>query len=114
VTAPPTAQPVVRQWRARATPDGARAYEAHFRSAVLADLAAVDGWLGAHLLVREEGGEVELVTLVWFESLDAVRRFAGADLERAVVAPEARRVLRTFDERVTHYRLAADAPPQPS
>jgi heme-degrading monooxygenase HmoA len=114
VTAPPDTQPVVRQWRARATPDGARAYEAHFRSAVLADLAAVEGWLGAQLLVREDGGEVELVTLVWFESLDAVRRFAGADLERAVVAPEARRVVHSFDERVQHYRVAAGPGPQPS
>jgi heme-degrading monooxygenase HmoA len=110
---PPARAPVARQWRARATPDGARAYEAHFRSAVLADLAAVDGWLGAQLLVREDGDEMELVTLVWFESLDAVRRFAGADPERAVVAPEARRVLSSFDDRVTHYRVAA-GPAQPS
>ena len=97
---------MARQWRGRATAAGADAYEAHFRSAVLAELDRVDGCLGAELLRRDDGDEVELVTMVYFESLDAVSRFAGDDLERAVVAPEARRVLTSFDERVRHYRMA--------
>jgi len=107
---------VARQWRARATPAGADAYEEHFRSAVLPELERVEGWLGAQLLRRDDRDEVELVAITWFESLDAIRRFAGPDLERAVVAPEARRVLTSFEDRVRHYRIVAGpvVPGQPS
>ncbi len=111
-----TAPAVARRWCARVTAAGADAYEEHFRSAVLPQLAGVEGWLGAQLLRHDDGDEVELVALTYFESLDAIRRFAGPDLERAVVAPEARRVLTGFDERVRHYRVAVGpaVPSQPS
>jgi hypothetical protein len=43
-----------------------------------------------------------------FESLDALKNFAGDDYERAVVEPEARRLLSHFDERSAHYELVVD------
>jgi hypothetical protein len=51
------------------------------------------------------GDSVEFVTLMWFDSVDAVRAFAGADYEVAVVPPEARALLERFDTRSAHYEV---------
>jgi hypothetical protein len=45
---------------------------------------------------------------MWFDSLDAVREFAGADYEQCVVPPEARLLLSHFDERSQHYEVKAE------
>ena len=65
----------------------------------------VDRYAGATLLQREVSGEVEIVVTTWWRSLDAIRAFAGDDLEAAVVAGEAASVLTQFDQRVRHYDL---------
>jgi hypothetical protein len=48
---------------------------------------------------------VEFVTIMWFESLQAVKQFAGEDYEQAVVPPKARAVLSRFDQRSQHYEV---------
>jgi heme-degrading monooxygenase HmoA len=98
---------IAREWRAWAVPPNDALYEEHFRTAVLAHLREIPGCMGAHLLRREVDGEVELVVVTYYASLEAVRAFAGDDLERAVVAPEAQRVLARFDERCRHYDVQA-------
>ncbi|HZD27558.1 MAG TPA: hypothetical protein VE251_02550 [Xanthobacteraceae bacterium] len=55
------------------------------------------------LLRRANGQEVEFVTIMWFEDLDAVRRFVGEDYARSHVPPEARAVLARFEECAAHY-----------
>jgi hypothetical protein len=57
------------------------------------------------LFRRELGHEVEFITVMWFDSLDAVRAFAGEDYELAVVPPKACAVLSHFDERSQHYEV---------
>jgi hypothetical protein len=57
------------------------------------------------LLRRVAGDAVEFVTLMWFDSVEAVRAFAGADYEVAVVPPEARVLLERFDARSAHYEV---------
>jgi heme-degrading monooxygenase HmoA len=80
------------------------------RAEVLPGIHRVKGYLGAYLLRRPVEREVEFVTITQFEDLDAVRAFAGADYERAVIAPGAEHLLVRFDERSTHYetRLTPD------
>ena len=84
------------------------AYERFFRERVIPDLQGVEGFLGATLLRRRVGEGVELVVLTRFESLDAVRRFAGADIETPVIEPEARALLSHFEERAAHYETVVD------
>lgn len=98
---------ITRVWRGWAATGQAGTYQRHFESAVLPQLRRLDGFVGAQLWRREDGDEVELVAVTTFESLDAVRAFAGADHERAVVEPDARRVLLRFDERCRHYDVVA-------
>ena len=94
-----------RIWHGWTTPKNADAYESLLRAEVLPGIGRIEGFVGAQLLRRAAGAEVEFVTLTLFESLDAVRAFAGEDYETAVVPPEARRLLARFDERSVHYEV---------
>ena len=100
---------IVRQWRAWADFAAADQYEQHFREHVLPHLETIPGFIRAHLLRRDNYGVVELVVLTWFESLDAIRTFAGEQYTRAVVAPEAQEMLTRYDERCVHFELAAES-----
>jgi len=98
---------ISRIWHGWTTRANADAYEQLLRTEVLPGIGRIDGYLGALLLRRDVGDEVEFVTITQFDSLDAVRAFAGADHETAVVLPEARRLLARFDERSAHYETLA-------
>lgn len=65
----------------------------------------ISGYKGIDLLRRLDGDSVEFVTLMWFDSLEAVRAFAGADYEVAVVPAAARALLQRFDARSGHFEV---------
>jgi hypothetical protein len=101
---------IMRYWRGWTTPENADAYEAIVSGEVLPGIAArnVAGYHGSYLLRRElEEGEVEFefefATIMLFDSIDAVRAFAGGDYATAHVPERARAVLARFDERSAHY-----------
>jgi hypothetical protein len=98
---------ICRVWHGWTTPANADAYERLLRTEVLPGIAArgIAGYEGVELLRREDGDAVEFVTLLWFASLEAVRTFAGADYEVAVVPPKARALLSRFDPRSAHYEV---------
>lgn len=98
---------IARHWRGWTTPENAEAYERTLRERVLPAIAArgVEGHRGAHVLRRNAGDEVAFVTILWFDSMEAVRAFAGEDHERAHVPAEARALLSRFDERSAHYEV---------
>jgi len=94
---------IARFWTAKTSQAQAPVYTDHLKSHVLATLREVDGYLGAKLLERETEGEVEIVVITFWRSLDAVSEFAGDDLESAVVSEEIAPVLLYYDQRVRHY-----------
>ena len=94
-----------RLWHGWTTRENADAYEALLRREVLPGIHRIPGYKGAHLLRRDAGSEVEFVTLTLWESMEAVRAFAGEDYEVAVVPPEARKLLSRFDARSAHYEV---------
>lgn len=98
---------ISRIWHGWTTPENADAYDTLLREEIFHGIAArkLPGYRGIDLLRRELGGTVEFVTIMWFDSLDAVRSFAGNDLERAVVPPAARKLLLRFDDRSAHYEV---------
>jgi heme-degrading monooxygenase HmoA len=73
---------------------------------VLPALRAVPGYQGATLLQRDVRGEVEVVVITWWQTLDAIRAFAGDDVETAVVADAAAALFTEYDHRVKHYDVA--------
>ena len=102
---------ICRLWHGWTTRANADAYERLLRDEVFRGIAAraISGFDGIELLRRAAGEEVEFVTLMWFESLDAVRAFAGAEYEQAVVPPAARALLARFDLRSAHYEVRIPA-----
>ncbi len=96
---------ISRIWHGWTTLDNADAYERIVSTEVLPEITArqIDGYRGAHLLRRSLADEVEFITIMWFDSLDAVREFMGEDYEVAHVPPQARAVLARFEERSQHY-----------
>lgn len=100
-----------RLWRGWTTREHADPYEALLRQDILPDLQGLEGYRGAYLLRRDLWGGVEFVTLTLWDSLDAVRAFAGADYETAVVPAKARALLSRFEAMSLHYdtRLTPDS-----
>ena len=99
---------IARIWHGWTTPENAGAYEEFLHTKMFPSIHRVPGYLGADLLRRDEGDRVAFITITRFESLDAIREFAGEEYERAVVEPEARALLARFDERSTHYEVVLD------
>ena len=92
-----------RSFKARATAGGATAYAKFFHDTLVPQLREIAGHRGALVLTRDAGDAVEIDVVTFWDSMDAVRRFAGDTPERAVVEPEARAILSWFDERVLHH-----------
>lgn len=99
----------MRMWKARSTARQAGAYVEHATRKVFPKVRAIKGHRGEYLLRREVEGDVELVVLTLWDSMEAVKRFAGPDPGKAVVEPEARAVLSSFDEYVTHFEVVGAA-----
>lgn len=98
---------ICRVWHGWTEPKNADAYEQLLRSEIFHAISGrgIKGYRGIELLRLAGPDEVEFVTLMWFDSLDAVRQFAGEDYEVAVVPPAARALLRRFDSRSAHYEV---------
>jgi heme-degrading monooxygenase HmoA len=96
---------IARTWSARTTLDKEAAYVDHFTRNVLPELTAIDGFVDAMLMRHEDGGEVGLLVVTKWTSREAIRAFAGADIDRAVVEPEAVAALKSFDDRVQHWEI---------
>ena len=100
-----SARPVARHWRGVTTAANADAYLAHFRNETLPALSRIAGFAGSSIHRREVPGGVEFLVMTTWQSLDAIKAFAGQDIEAAVVPPAAQALLSRYDERVTHYEI---------
>jgi heme-degrading monooxygenase HmoA len=99
---------ISRIWHGWTTRENANAYESLLRAEILPGIHRVRGFKGAELLRRDANHqsaslEVEFVTITRFDSVEAVKEFAGEDYEVAVIEPEARKLLSHFDARSAHY-----------
>lgn len=102
---------ILRMWRVQSTRENADRYIQHATKKVLPALRAIEGHRGAYLLRCTVGDTVKLVVLTLWDSMHPVRKFAGAEPNRAVVDPEARAALTSFDDSVTHFEVAYHAEP---
>jgi heme-degrading monooxygenase HmoA len=92
-----------RVWHGWTTRANANSYEKFLHAEMLPGMHRVKGFKGATLLRRDAGDEIEFVTITLFDSIEAVKGFAGEDYEVAVVLREARKLLTHFDARSLHY-----------
>ncbi len=99
---------IARIWTAKTSQAQAPVYADHLKSQVLPALREVEGYVGAKLLERATSDGVEIVVITFWRSLDAVRKFAGADLEKAVVRDEIVPLLLWYDQQVSHYEVVVE------
>jgi heme-degrading monooxygenase HmoA len=101
---------ISRIWHGWTTPANADKYESMLKEEIFVGIQErrIKGFKGIQLLRRAAGAEVEFITIMRFDSLDAVREFAGEDYEACVVPEKARAVLSHFDERSQHYEVRAE------
>jgi heme-degrading monooxygenase HmoA len=98
---------ISRIWHGYTTPQNADIYEALLKEEIFVGIRNrnIQGFREIQLFRRNLGDEVEFITVMWFDSLEAVRTFAGEDYEAAVVPPKARAVLSRYDQRSQHYEV---------
>ena len=98
---------IARLWHGWTFPENADAYETLLKEEIFIGIQnrQLPGFRGIQLLRRSLETEVEFITVMIFDSLEAVRCFAGQDYEAAVVPPVARALLAHFDLRSQHYEI---------
>ena len=99
---------IARIWSGWTKKADAKAYEDMLRNEIFPSIAArnIKGYHGAELFIRDDGDEIEFVTLLRFDSMDAVKEFAGTDEGKPVIFPKAEGLLMRMDDRSQHYRIA--------
>ena len=99
-----------RIWHGWTVPEKADEYDSLLRGEIFSAIQnrQIAGYKGVHLFRRNLGDEVEFMTIMWFDSVEAIRAFAGEDYESAVVPPKARALLSRFDSRSQHYEVKAE------
>ncbi len=98
---------IARLWHGwAATAASADAYFQHVTGTVFPSLKDLAGHHDAWLLRREIDSRTEFLSVTLWESRQAIEAFAGADIDKAIVEPEARAMLAEFDDFARHYEVA--------
>jgi heme-degrading monooxygenase HmoA len=98
---------IARVWHGFTRPEHADAYESMLKPELLPGLSKVRGYQGSYLLRRTLGDEIEFITIILWESLDAVRAVTGPDYETAVIPEERRKYLSHHDQKAAHYQIVS-------
>ena len=103
---------IARFWTAKVAQAHAHIYADHLKSQVLTTVRKVDGYIGTKLLERDTSDGVEIVVITLWQSLDSIRKFAGSDLEKAVVSEDVVSLFLQYDRRVRHYKVVVEDAPR--
>ena len=96
---------ISRQWRGIAKRSEADRYISHLRAETFPQLAGIPGFINASILRREAAEGIEFQIVTTWESIEAIRRFAGENAQRAVVPEEVEKMMVSYDRAVDHYEV---------
>lgn len=99
---------IVRMWHGRVPTAKAPAYREFTKGRAIPDYRSVPGNISVHILERGDGEVTHFITLTFWESLNAIRGFAGEDVEKAKYYPEDADFLLEYEPRVVHYEVVID------
>src|SRR5579862_9942689 len=99
---------IARVWHGHAKPAHADAYEAMLKPELLPGVSKAKGYQGSYLLRRENEEDVEFITIMLWDSLDAIRAFAGPDFETSIIPEERRKYLSHHEAKAKHYEIVAN------
>jgi heme-degrading monooxygenase HmoA len=100
---------IVRLWHGRVPSEKAAAYREFVNQRAIPDYRSVPGNLSVHVLERADGAVTHFITLTFWESLEAIRGFAGPDVETAKYYPQDRDFLLEFEPTVVHYEVVGQS-----
>jgi heme-degrading monooxygenase HmoA len=102
---------ISRHWKGITKPGLAERYISHLTRETFPTLSKIPGYRSASILTRDvrDGTEIQVVTL--WDSMDAVRAFAGETADVAVVPPVVQEMMADYDRRVVHYEVASTHTP---
>jgi heme-degrading monooxygenase HmoA len=98
---------IARVWHGYTKPEHADAYEAMLKPELLPGISQVPGYRSSYLLRRQSGAEVEFITIMLWDSIEAIRAVTGPDHETAVIPAERRKYLSRHDARSAHYEVVS-------
>ncbi|MGH9512312.1 MAG: antibiotic biosynthesis monooxygenase family protein [Terriglobales bacterium] len=98
---------IARIWHGYTRPEHADAYEAMLKPELLPGIGKAKGYRGSYLLRKPAGDEVEFITIIIWDSIDAIRAIAGPDYETAVIPEERRKYLARYDSKAVHFEIAS-------
>jgi len=98
---------IARIWHGCTSFENAKSYEELLKHEIFKGIAAkkIKGYKKIELLKRELQDECEFTTIMWFETIDAVKAFMGEDYETAYVLPQAQQLLKRYDKKSIHYEV---------
>ena len=96
---------ISRQWRGIARHSEADRYVSHLRTQTVPQLARIAGFRGASILRRDSAEGVEFLIVTTWDSIDAIRQFAGQNAEDAVVPDNVQAMMLSYDRTVAHYEI---------
>src|SRR5262245_16528350 len=99
---------IARIWRCKVLHEKAPHYLKHFQESVFAEVNKLDGFREVRILQQDNASVVELTVISFWDSLEAIKAFAGENIEIAVVAPAAKAILLSFETTVTHHEVVLD------
>jgi len=98
---------IARVWHGYTTPENANADEAMLKPEPLPGIGKMPGYRRSYVLRREAGSEVEFITILLWDSLDAIRAVTGPDHETAVIPEQRRKYLSRYDAKAAHYEVVS-------
>jgi heme-degrading monooxygenase HmoA len=98
---------IARHWRGWTAQANADSYESLLKTKVLPDLHTIDGYRGGYILRKDDVEETEFIVVNLFDSLDAIKRFAGEDYAVAIFEPESKALLSRIEPIAHHYEVRA-------
>ena len=102
---------IARTWKGTVRRADAEKYADYIRETGFGEYGQTPGNRGAWMLRRDEGDRTEFITYSLWESLDAIRGFAGDDIETAVYYPEDERYMIEREDTVKHYEIVDEVQP---
>jgi heme-degrading monooxygenase HmoA len=96
---------IARQWIGQTRESDAEVYSKYLEETGISEIRKTKGNKGVWLLRRLHDGKAEFIVLSMWESIDAIKEFAGTDYERARYYAEDKKFLLRLDPHVTHYEV---------
>lgn len=96
---------IARHWKGIARKERAEEYIAHLRNDTFEKIKKIEGFVSASILKRDLPEGVEFLVITEWQTLDAIRKFAGEKIEVAVVPKVVQDIMVKYDERVSHYEV---------